>query len=94
MSHLQRYGYYCNCFRKEAFEILLRFGAQAGMRDGNNASVIDIINEHPEHRRDDFMKLIRQYHGQKPQVARVCSIITLYFVLHFAILGSSGKVKK
>ncbi|XP_003384014.3 PREDICTED: uncharacterized protein LOC100638887 isoform X2 [Amphimedon queenslandica] len=57
-------------FRKEAFEILLRFGAQAGMRDGANESVIDIIRKHPEHRQDDFMKLIKKYHGQKPQVAR------------------------
>lgn len=57
--------------RKEAFEILLRFGAQAGIRDGANESVIDIIQKHPEHRQDDFTKLIKKYHGQKPQVARV-----------------------
>ena len=57
---------------------MLRYGAQAGMRDGANESVIDIIHKHPEHRQDDFMKLIKKYRGQKPQVARVKHFLNYY----------------
>ena len=48
------------------------------MRDGANESVIDIIHKHPEHRQDDFMKLIKKYRGQKPQVARVKHFLNYY----------------
>lgn len=58
-------------FRKEVAALLLSFGAQGGMRNGQNESVVDLITKHPEHRQDDFMKLIREYHGKKPRVARV-----------------------
>ncbi len=39
--------------------MLLKFGAQPGIRNGKNESAIDIINNHPEHRREDFMKLFK-----------------------------------
>ncbi len=47
---------YC---RKDAATLLLKFGAQPGIRNGKNESVIDIVNSHPERRRDDFMKLFK-----------------------------------
>ena len=50
----------CNLFyRKEVAGSLLKFGAQPGMRNGQNESVVDIVQKHPQHRQEDFMKLFR-----------------------------------
>lgn len=57
--------------RKEVAAVLLSFGAQPGMRNGENETVMDIITNHPQHRRDDFVKLIKEYRGQKPRTPRV-----------------------
>lgn len=59
------------CYRKEVAEVLLSFGGQCGMRNGQGESVIDIINKHPEHRQKDFLEVIDKYRGQKPKLAKV-----------------------
>ena len=38
---------------------MLEFGAQPGMRNSKQESAVDIIDGHPERRREDFMKLLR-----------------------------------
>lgn len=50
---------YTVLYRKDAVTLLLKFGAQPGIRNGKNESTIDIVNKHPEHRQADFMKLFR-----------------------------------
>ena len=63
--------------RKEVAAVLLGFGAQPGIRNGDNESVMDIIAKHPHHRQDDFIKLIKQYHGKKPRIPRVIIFVII-----------------
>ena len=38
---------------------MLKFGAQPDMKNGQNESVVDLVQKHPQHRQEDFMKLFR-----------------------------------
>jgi ankyrin repeat protein len=61
-------------FRKDAAHVLLNFGAQPGMRNGDGESVADIITNHPPHRQNDFFDLLKQFKGKKPRLARALSV--------------------
>lgn len=73
---------------------MLSFGAQAGMRNGDNESVVDVINKHPQHRQEDYFKIVHKFRGQQPRVARVRYISSCYIYHAVYILGTDGKEKK
>lgn len=41
--------------------LLVSFGAQPGVKNGQGKSAIDIIQEHPPAKQEEFMKIFRGY---------------------------------
>lgn len=60
----------CRFFRKDVAKVLLEFGAECHQKSANDESPMEIILQHPDAQREQFMQLFREYHGKSARIPR------------------------